>query len=283
MSWTNASIIKLHMQALGIEALQVDFHPVHLYNDQILQLPHAVLAADSVKVYMLQEQQPSGPHVVTLSGTGWISLGYGPLFPQSVVLSKTWLLRDRYLEGIDFAVDETNGQVKRLDGGSISPGQEVKAWCLPIHQFTEDVDFEVDYTSGKIKRTSGGNIPDTAWLLVSYSTSAIGASDALIGQAIEEAEAKINDRLKEGYSISSSDSGLEIGTTELTLSLLCDDLALHALTGVGDASADDRARRFLELSKRYEERAVSTLSKFLRLPLPSVSTRQSNTPLTSGW
>ncbi|MCB2198538.1 hypothetical protein KQI63_03985 [bacterium] len=283
MSWTEPDTIRVHLQALSIDALTVRFLPVQIQGSGAVQLPHASLASGQVKLYRIEATYPTGPVEVTLSGSGWVSLGLGPLHPKSVVLAKGWTLEDRYLEGIDYAVDEAAGSVKRLDGGTISPGATVKVWCLPLVELTEATDFEVDYTAGTIKRLPAGVLPDPTWVLVSYSTTAVGASDELIGQAISEAEAKILDRLKEGYDETSTDSGLGIGTTELTLSLLCDDMALRALAAVGDVSADDRARRFLDLSRRYEERAISTLSKFLRLPLPAVSTRQSNVPSPSGW
>lgn len=283
MSWTDADTIRVHLQALSVDALTVRFHPFQIAGTAAIQLPHAVLAREAVNLYRIVATYPTGPVEVTLAGTGWVSLGLGPLHPKSIVLAKGWTLEDRYIEGVDYAVDEVHGSVRRLESGSISAGATLKTWCLPLVELTEGTDYEVNYTAGTIKRLPEGDLPDPSWVLVNYTTTAAGAADELIGQAILEAEAKILDRLKDDYSASSTDTGLVIGATELTLSLLCDDMALRALAGVGDSSADNRARRFLELSRRYEERAISTLSKFLRLPLPAVSTRQSNVPSPSGW
>lgn len=283
MSWVSAETIKLHLQALTIDALTIRFTPLRFHMGEEVQLPHAPLTEGSFAVYAMLEKKPAGPISISFSGTGWISLGVGAIAPGEVVLGDNHLLEHRYCEGVDFLVDEAQGQVKRLADGSIPLGASIKAWCMPLTTFVENVDYKVDYAAGLLIGLPEGSISEEAWLLISYSTSAIGATDSLIGKVIQEAEAKIEDRLKDGYDSTSSEEGLTIGATELTLSLLCDDLALRSLTGVGDASADDRARRFLELSHRFEERAISTLSKFIRLPLPSVSTRQSNTPLPSGW
>lgn len=283
MSWTDADTIKRHLQAFAIDALTVRFHPVRLEGIDPVQLPHATLASGSVALFAMQEAAPTGPEAITLTDTAWANLGTAAILPESLVLAKEALLEVRYSEGGDYAVDELNGRVKRIDGGAISSGSQLQAWYLPLTRYVENVDYSVELATGRIKRIPTGSLPDPAALLVCYSTSAAGASDELIGQAIDDAEAKIVDRLKDGYDASSTDTGLTIGASELTLALLCDDLALRALSAVGDGSADNRARRFLELSRRYEERAISTLSRFLRLPLPAASTRQANPPAAAGW
>jgi|GEM_PF-1923960 len=283
MSWTDVTTIRIHLQALGVDAIRVDYHPLRVEGGLAVQLPHASLAADSLRLYAQFQASPSGPITISFSGTGWVSAGMGAIHPQATVIAKSFRAGDRFIEGVDFAVDEMGGRLRRLEGGSIPTDTNLLAWYLPLTRFVEGVDYDIDLAAGLLKIDPEGAIPDPCWLLICYVTSEAGASDTLIGQVIGEAEAKIADRLKEGYDTSSGESGLQIGATELTLSMLCDDLALRSLNVVGDASADDRARQYLFLAKRYEERAIASLSRFLRLPLPSVSTRQPNTPMPAGW
>ncbi|MFH0881662.1 MAG: hypothetical protein V2A56_01650 [bacterium] len=278
MAWTDATTIKLHLQALSVDSLEVRFLPFVLSGASAIQLPHGTLSPGSVRVYALHVTDPAGPVPLTLSGESWYATGYDANAPGSIVIAPSDPPLSRFIEGVDYAVLDETAQVKRIASGAIGSGDTVQAYLLPLDLFAEGVDFEVDYAAGTVTRIVTGNLPDPARVLVSYSTNAAGTSDALIGQAISEAEAKIVDRLRDGYSASSTDEGLVIGATELTLSQLCDDLALRTLSSVGDPSADDRARRFMELSIRFRERATTTLSKFLKQPLPAAPSLQSNTP-----
>jgi hypothetical protein len=278
MSWTDANTIKLHLQALSVDSLTVQFHPCVLSGTDAFQLSHGSLASGNVHLYGLRENEPTGPLPLTLTGESWYATGVDACAPGSVVIAPADPPLSPYTEDVDFAVLDESAQVKRIAAGSIGSGDTVQVWLLPLEVFVEGVDYEVDYTAGTVTRIVTGSLPDPARLLVSYSTNAAGASDALIGQSINEAESKILDRLRDGYSVTSTDDGLVIGATELTLSQICDDLALRSLSAVGDSSADDRARRFMELSIRFRERATTTLSRFLKQPLPSAPSLQPNTP-----
>jgi len=278
MAWTDADTIKLHLQAFSVDSLEVRFLPYVLSGTDAIQLPHGTLSSGSVRVYALLVTDPAGPVPLTLTGESWFATGYDAAMPASIVLASSDPPLTRFLEGEDFAVLDESAQVKRIAGGAIGSGDTVQAWLIPLELFTEDVDYEVDYAAGTVTRIVTGGLPDPARVMISYSTNAAGATDALIGQAISEAESKILDRLRDGYSESSTDDGLVIGATELTLSQLCDDLAIRSLNSIGDPSADDRARRFMELAVRFRERATTTLSKFLKQPLPSAPSLQSNTP-----
>jgi hypothetical protein len=282
MGWTDATTVKLHLQAFSVDALAVPFHPVVFEGTEAVQLPHNTLAEGSVRVHAMLADNPVGPLELTLSGSSYSPLGYDACMPSSVVVAADDPPMIRYVEGLDYAVDDGSAKIKRLEGGAIPSGATVQVWLLPLTPFTEDIDFDVEHAEGLISRTAVSDLPDPARVLVSYSTSASGASGALIGQAIKEAESKITDRLRDGFDASSSDDGLVIGATELTIAILCDDLALRSLTGVGDNSADDRAKRFMELAVRYHERATSTLSRYLKAPLPASATVQSNSA-PAGW
>lgn len=282
MSWTDVDTLKTHLQAFSADALSVRFRSLRLAGSDPVQLPHSLLVAGSVTVHGCLAVSPTGPETVTLNGTAWHTLGHAPVRPDSVVLAPDALPSARYAEGVDYAVDEENGRVKRLPGGTILDGAAVRAWYLPLTAYTEDVDYEVDATAGTLARLPTGSLPDPAHVLVSYRTLAVDAGDPLLAQAVGEAQTKITDRLREDYTSASTDAGLTIGATELALAIVCDDLALRTLTAVGDASADDRSQRFMELARRYEQRAGWTLSRFLRAPLPSGAVTQPNRP-ASGW
>ncbi|GBE30383.1 hypothetical protein BMS3Bbin04_01416 [bacterium BMS3Bbin04] len=104
----------------------------------------------------------------------------------------------------------------------------------------------------------------------------------MLTQAIDDAEGKILARLKPEYDSTSTDYGLIVGATELALSYVCDDLSGGVLARHGDSTSGTRGKYFLDLSRRYEERAFHSLTPFIRLPIPSASRSQRNTP-TLTW
>jgi len=283
MSWTTPEVVKLHLQAFSVDALTVHFYPIFLKDGESIQLPNNTLVRESIRIYQNRLNFPSGPNLIVLYNTAWTNIGDEVLLPDSVVVSSDDLGRKRYQEGVDFVVDYASGNVKRLSGSNIESGETVYCWFLPLKKYTIDSDFEVDEVRGIVTRKPDGDIPETASLFASYSTSAAGATDALITQAITEAEAKIEARLNDDFTTESVDDRLTMGATELAIALICDDMAVRALTAVGDTSADDRSKRFMDLAKRFEERAISTLSPCLRHPLPTPSKTASPSGTGLNW
>jgi hypothetical protein len=283
MSWTTVDIIKIHLQALTVGSFKVRFLPLVLETEDQFQLPHSCLDRSSVKVFIKGYTEPKGSSYVTLPESGWITLGVEAVVPGEVTVSSDSWGVSRFRENKDFAVNYSSGKICRLSGGTIGVSDSVYIWSLPLDLCTIEVDYDLNEESGLIKRIPTGILPEYANLFICYSTTSISASEALIMRTIEEAEAKISDRLKDEYSTSSSDFGLISGATELAISMICDDLALRTLTSINDSSADNRARRLMELSIRFETRAANTLSPFLRLPIPASAQTRTNSSRSSGW
>ncbi len=283
MSWTTVNIIKLHLQALTVGSLNVHFLPIVLEGEKKVQLPHSCIDRSSVKVFMKHYSEPKGPSSATLPETGWLTLGVDAVVPDEVIVTSDLWGTDRFSENQDFAIDYENGKISRLDGSTIGLSDTIYIWSLPLHLCTIDVDYYIDEQSGQIFLNSTGNLPEYANLFICYSTISVLASEALLERILGEAEAKIADRLKDEYTTSSTDEGLVMGSTELALSMICDDLALRTLTSVSDSSSDNRARRLMELSCRFESRAANTLSPFLRLPIPASAQTRTNSSSSGGW
>lgn len=282
-NWTDLATLRKHLQAFDFDAIRVRFLEIVLPGSEQVQLPHNGLASGTVTVYTINASEPTGPDPLTLTGTSWHATGYDAFKPASVVVAEDDMPLDRYAEGADYAIENESARIKRLAGGSITDGATVQVWLLPLTALTEDVDYEIDTDTGVINRLAGGSLPDPARVYVSYDTTPARASEDLLLQAITEAEGKILARLKDGYDSSSDDDGLVIGATELALAIVCDDLAGGVLAGYHDSGADDRARRYMELARRYEERALYSLTPFLRLPPPAVAKRQQNPVSGAGW
>lgn len=282
--FTDLDTVRKHLQAFDFDTMKVHFQPVVLTGSEWIQLPHNALAFGTLNVYTHFSNTPAGPVAFLFSGTSWIDTGYPAILPDSVVVAEDDLPRERYTEGVDYAVDYAAGRLKRFQSGSISDGGTGYLWLIPLGLAVLGVDYEADEDQGTVRRLAGGSLPDPVNVLVSYETSPARASESLLLQAIDEAEAKILARLKPEYDNTSTDSGLKIGATELALAIICDDLAGGVLTSSRASSADGRARRFMELALRYEQRALHDLTPFLRMPPPAVSKRQQNLhPSDRSW
>jgi hypothetical protein len=276
--FTDLETLRNHLQAFDFDAIQVNFTPIVLQGIDEAQLPHNALVDGSVHVYTMHENEPVGPVSLTLNGETWLGTGFQAALPESTVVASDTLPLDRYVEGLDYAVLDDSAEIKRLSSSSIGDGETVTAWLLALNTAAATVDYEISVDKGTLSRVADGSLPDPARVFVSYQTTPARASEALLKQAIEDAEGKILARLKPDYDETSKDYGLYLGATELALAYICDDLAGGVLGRHGDSTSDKRAARFIELSRRYEERALNSLTPFIRLPVPSASRRQSNTP-----
>lgn len=283
MSWTDANTVKTHLLGFAVDALKVRGVEATLEEFNPVQLTHRNLLSGSVRVAALEMSEPQGPVAISLTGTTWYPLGTTDLLPGSLTLADNSRLETLYIENVDYAVRHESGEVKRLPGSSIPEGVQIQAWFLPLNVYDWGNDYSVDHAAGTVMRVIGTSLPDPARVIVDYTTNAAASTDSLIARVITEAEDKITARLREEYSPASTDEGLKTGATELTLAMICDDLALHALETGTDASADDRARRLMDLAHRYEARAAATLARFLTQPLPSEATLLANPTTGAGW
>ncbi len=282
MSWTSTTILEKHLLGFAVDGLTVPRQEVDLKGVAEAQLPHQNLLEGSVTLAMLLASTPVGPVSLTLTGTSWYPVGVGNLLRDSVVVGFDDAPTLRYTEGGDYAVDHEAGKIKRLSGSSIVSGATVKVWYLPMTVYTEDTDFHVNYAEGKVMRAVLSTIPDPARVMVSYTTNAAAGTSSLLLEAITEAEDKITARLREGYTAASDDQGLVTGATELALSIVLDALAIQTLSGT-DAGADDRAKRFMELAQRFQDKATATLARFLTQPLQAELVRKQNPAKATGW
>ncbi|MDP8208710.1 MAG: hypothetical protein P9L92_18750 [Candidatus Electryonea clarkiae] len=282
MNWTDVATVKKHLLGFVVDGLIVRDVKVVLEADEI-QLPHQSIESGSLRVAAMLEDEPSGPVQLVLNGITWYSVGDPDLLNASITVSTDNMPTDRYIEGLDFGVNHEDGEIKRFDGGNITSGQTVYVWYLPLTVYTEDTDYTIDYAEGILERTTPSSIPDPARLRLDYRTYPYSINDSFITLAITEAEDKILARLREGYDEDSDDQGLKTGATELTLSIICDDLAMKTLNVKFDSGSDDRARRFMDLSGRFEQRAASTLARFLTQPLMSELRIKSNPVKGGSW
>ena len=281
MSWTDATTIKRHLMQSDIAASTVENEEHTLWGTDSVQLHSAVITEDSEKVKTIDLSQPYSEGSKVLNGTSWRALTNDEIVPGSVVVADDAIRSNIYIEGTDYVIDYDEGKIRRETGGSISDGGTVYIWYLYYTVHTKDTDYSIDCEAGTLTRIGAAGIADGGIVYVDYTTTASTVPDALISEAITEAEDKILIRLAEGYDGSSSDQGLKTGACELAISIIANAKAMDIMNRLHSDDSDDMARQWREMSSRYEKQAWRTLSSFLHKPAVRAARTKINMSLHS--
>jgi len=266
MSFTDTTTVKKHLMQSDVAAASVENEQHTLWNTASVQLNSAVITEDSEKVKTIDISAPYEAGGKVLSGTSWRSLDHEEIVPNSVVAADDALRSTIYTEGEDYIIDYDQGRIRRISGGAIGDGDTVYIWYLYYTVHTADTDYTIDYDAGTIARIDTGAIADGEIVYADYTTTASSVPDALIEEAITEAEDKIIARLSDSYSSSSTDQGLTTGAVELAIAIIANAKAMNIMNRLQSADADDMAEQWRAMSHRYENQAWETLSRFLKKP-----------------
>jgi len=281
MSWTDLNTVKKHLMQSDVTVGSVENEQHTLWGTDPVQLNSAVITEDSEKVKTIDLTIPYEEGAVVLNTTSWRSLDEEEIVPDSVVVANDALRSIVYTEGEDYVIDYDQGRIRRISGGAIGDGDTVYVWYLYYTVHSRDTDYTIDYEAGMITRIDLGRIADGGIVYVDYTTTASSVPDALIEEAITEAEDKILTRLSESYSSSSTDQGLITGATELAISIIANAKAMDIMNRLHSADSDDIARQWREMSCRYEIQAWRTLASFLNKPAVRTAKTRINMSLHS--
>ncbi|MBL7190378.1 hypothetical protein ISS30_01690 [bacterium] len=266
MSWTDSATIKKHLMQSDVAVTTVENEEHTLWGTDSEQLSSAVITENSEEVKTIDLGTPYSDGANVLTAYNWSSLDYDDLVPGSIVIASDTHRSTVYTEGVDYVVDYENGRIRRAAGSSIASGATVYVWYLYYTVHVRDTDYTINYSSGTISRITEGSIADGGIVYVDYTTTASSVPDALISEAITEAEDKILARLSSGYNASSTDQGLKTGAAELTIAIITNAKAMDIMNRSHSSASDDLARQWREMSLRYEKQAWKTLSRFLAKP-----------------
>ena len=266
MSWTDTTTIKKHLMQSDVAIGTVENEQHTLWAEDEVQLHSAVITESSEAIKTIDLNQPYAESSKILNGTSWRSLSHAEITPGSMVVADDAIRSNIYIEGTDYVIDYDAGNIRRVSGGSISDGGTVYIWYLYYTVHTKDSDYTIDYTDGALARIAGGGIADGGIVYADYTTTASTIPDALISEAITEAEDKILARLADGYDGSSSDQGLKTGAAELAISIICNAKAMDIMNRLHSDDSDNMAKQWREISKRYARQTWETLSRFLKKP-----------------
>jgi len=263
MSFTTLAIVRKHLLSTDVGSQTVENVPVTLEGENESTLPNQNLQqySDTVKWDTTVLPLHEGP--IVMSDNGKASLSVGDIVHGSVVLTLGETLSTVYAEEADYILDYATGGLRRVATGGIPNNQPVHVYYSKYSLFSSSTDYAIDYVRGTIHRRTGSAIPDKATVLVDYALPAGSVTDDLISQAIVEAEDLIVRSLSSDFNSSSSNQGLQTGSTLLTLSIVARDMTAENLARRATSDSGGRAKEWQNLSTLYEARAWETLRPFL--------------------
>jgi len=263
MAFTTLDTIRKHLVAANDPSQKIENVRLTLNGTRDVSLPHFNLLEESAIVKRFASDKATVETGILLTDEDEISLINKYLVHNSVVIASDLALSSIFGEEYDFRVDSEAGTVRRMASGAIPNSYPAVIWYYYYEVFVAPGDFVLDYDAGTIRRTSGSTIPDGANILIDYTVAQGAAEDALIEQAIIEAEDMIVRALREGYSSASTDQGLKSGAAYLTLSIVARGMAALMLTRNTGSDANSRAREWQQLSDKWNAAAWNVLASFI--------------------
>jgi hypothetical protein len=263
MAFTTLSTVRKHLVAANLPETRIENVKVTLNGTTNIVLPHANLEGYTEKVKRLASDLPTRETGVLLVEEKDTDLAHKEIARDSVAVASNLALDAIYTEEIDYRVNREAGSIQRLASGSIPNVFPVVVWYDYFTTFDVSSDYVMDYSAGTIRRASGSTIMDGETVYLDYTVMEGWAEDALINQAIIEAQDMIESCLREGYNGSSTDQGLKTGATYMTLGIVSRGMAALMLTRNTGSDANSRAREWQQLCEKWTEAAWNVLAPFV--------------------
>jgi len=260
--WTTAPTVKTHLLYAFVGSIHFEDEEVTLVGTTPSELTHRLLSSGSQTVKWCIGTTPTH-ETPTLTDEAWSNLTENDIVPGSVLVAVHPILTQVYSEGEDYIIDYEGGRIRRATGSGIATPFVVNVWYLYNIAFTMITDYIIQFDAGTLTRVVTGGIPSGATVLVDYDLTASDVADALIDNAILQAEDKILGRLSSSYGPASVDQGLTTGATELALSIIAQSLAIYQLQHESLDVPDDRAHQWRQLATTLETQAWRTLAPYL--------------------
>ncbi len=276
MSLTSLEKVQDHLVTTDYNATNFLDKELFMNANGKVSLGYSGIVTDSEKVKIMYQNEPINQGGLILNAETWISLNHEDLLPLEVALVNETGFSTVYQQDTDYCFNPIDGEIRRIAGGSIADGGVAEVYYNRYRILIKDVDYNINYSTGEIDLITGGKLNTGSVIWVDFERNSSTETEDLINQAITEAEYKISQRLKEEYSLQSSDQGLITGATELALSIVCRGLAAMALND-GASAAENRSRGWRTMALQYEKLAWTTLRPFLASPSFTVGKSQSNT------
>ncbi|HUV29497.1 MAG TPA: hypothetical protein VMY05_00200 [Acidobacteriota bacterium] len=257
MSYTNADQVRHHLVARFPIQGRVSNQAVVIRSDDYISFYGGAVDQSSLVVKSLQANEPTRVDVTL--GAGRNALGTSPLVPGSVVVASDSSLGTVYVENADYVVDYETGELMIKDGGSLSAGQDVTAWCIAYREYTAGADYEVRADRGEIRRLAAGDIAGGETLWLDYSPVYQTFDDEVVNNAVITANGLVEREVDKDRQFG-ADPMLVTAATYRALEVVCRTSAVRELSGTD--SGDRKALAWMKLAEEYAAEAARLLRSF---------------------
>ena len=261
MSFTTKELVKKHILEHHIGSKIIYDEAVQLLANDISNLQNCVILASTESIKAKEQNEPTLENISFADGDS-IILSHPKLIPDSVVVSNDSSLGRIYIENVDYGIDYSTGQIRRIASGSIPAGGNVVIWFLYYRIYQRGIDYDIDYQRGTLRRRTSGDIESGQWVLVDYTTEYGNIDDEAIENAIVEANQQLVTFIDDVYR-DSSDRSLVTAETYLAISIVCRIRAMESISpsrGADTKSSD--AMSWRALSDMYRREAYDILARF---------------------
>jgi len=268
MVFTNIDLVKRHILEHELGTVSKENVACRLEGETPSQLPHVLLLPGTEKVKAKEQNTPTQETIGFVS-SDTMQLSHQELLPDTVVVANDSSLGEIYVENVDYSIDYDNGKITRIPTGSIPTASSVVIWYLYFRIYTKDTDYQIDYVKGQIKRLASGEVEDGQWVLLDYVVEFTLLREAVIENAIKEANDQIINYIDSSYH-NSTDQSLVTAETYLVVSILCNIKAMEAMTQNVATSTGWQAHSlslaWSKMSNTYQEQAYQLLKRFKKDP-----------------
>lgn len=257
MSYTNPELVNKHINFEDFQAGIKKDYPIEYSDMSWCDLPGRFIRENSL---IVKSQTMTSPAYEEISLEAEpVSLNHKHLIPWTIVVAANKSLSTIYRETIDYLVNYKSGQIKRIEGGGISDGVTVSVWYFYYTLYEENIDYEVEYSEGRVRLLTGSNIAYNQTLLIDYELSSSRMSEALISEAVAEANAMVESEIDPSRPFG-ADQTLQTAATFLAVSLLCRMAGTGNLTR--SRSVRSNADDWIKLADSYRADYRRLIKKF---------------------
>jgi hypothetical protein len=260
MPFTTNEIVKKHILDHHIGSAIVSNEAAQIAASDPTQLRQQMILASSETVKAKEQNIPIR-ETITFSSGDEVQLGHPKLIPDSIIVASDSSLGIVYVENIDYHIDYNLGTARRLTVSAIPANSEIVIWYQFYRVYQRGIDYDIDYQAGTIRRRSSGAIEAGQWVLIDYTSEYGSLDDASIDNAIAEANEQIISFIEESYR-ESSDRGLVMAETYLSVSIICRIKAMESLSPVRAKASGNDAQSWAAISEMYSKEAFNILSRF---------------------
>lgn len=176
------------------------------------------VAGDSVRVKLLRSSEPTRQSVTL--GSGPVVLSGMPIVPGSVLVASDSSLGVIFTENADYVMAYDEATLTIVSGGDLSEGMTIIVWFVPYVVAVGSEDYSLYAETGEIQRLAGGMISPGETVRLDFRPQYLEFGDDLLSSSVEEANGLIEREVDPDGSFG-ADRTLGAAATSRALEIIC--------------------------------------------------------------